>query len=63
MMPSVANSRAPSHLAQTPSVRFSGMAIRRFRSSVSVRQTRSARSALSTPTTAMTGSSVYMCTK
>eukprot|EP00965_Chrysotila_dentata_P161184 5322855-Pleurochrysis_carterae.AAC.1 len=60
MMPRDANSRAPSHRAQTPSVRFSGMAISRLRSVVSVRHTRRARNARSIPTTAMTGSSVYI---
>eukprot|EP00965_Chrysotila_dentata_P031885 1063397-Pleurochrysis_carterae.AAC.2 len=63
MIPSVAKSKAPSHRAQTPRVRFSGIAISKLRLSVSSRQTRSARMARATPITAMTGSSVYICAK
>eukprot|EP00965_Chrysotila_dentata_P122012 4033068-Pleurochrysis_carterae.AAC.1 len=62
-MPRAAKSRAPSHLAQTPRVRFSGMAIRRPTSVVSVRQALRALSARTTPTTSMIGSSVYMWAK
>eukprot|EP00965_Chrysotila_dentata_P046279 1538398-Pleurochrysis_carterae.AAC.1 len=60
-MPRAAKSRAPNHLAQTPKARFSGMAMRSPTSVVSVRQTRRALRARATPTTAMIGSSVYMC--
>eukprot|EP00965_Chrysotila_dentata_P140247 4636671-Pleurochrysis_carterae.AAC.1 len=61
--PSAAKSKAPSHRAHTPSVRFSGMAISRPTSFVSARHTRRARSARATPTTPMIGSSVYMWAK
>eukprot|EP00965_Chrysotila_dentata_P153286 5066235-Pleurochrysis_carterae.AAC.1 len=62
-IPRVAKKRAPSQRAQTPSVRFSGIAMMRLRSVVSRRQTRNARSARCTPTTPMIGSSVYICAK
>ena len=61
--PRPAQSRTPSHGAQVPRLRFSGMAMSRRTFRVSVCQTFSRRSARSTPTTPKMGSSVYMCTK
>ena len=60
--PRPASSKTPSHGAHVPSERFSGIAMIRPSSVVRRTQRDNNRSARSTPTTIMIGSSVYMWT-